>query len=134
MFKQINYELKITNYKFAMKKNNVIQTKTYDFAVKSVKLYKEIVEKKREYVLSKQLLRSGTSIGANVEEAIGAQSRKDFFAKLTIAYKESRESHCWIRLLKDTEYILKERAEELLNDVEEILRIIGSIQKSIRNS
>lgn len=134
MFKQINYELKITNYKFAMKKNNVIQTKTYDFAVKSVKLYKEIVEKKREYVLSKQLLRSGTSIGANVEEAIGAQSRKDFFAKLTIAYKEARESHYWIRLLKDTEYILKERAEELLNDVEEILRIIGSIQKSIRNS
>ncbi len=117
-----------------MKKNNVIQTKTYDFAVKSVKLYKEIVEKKREYVLSKQLLRSGTSIGANVEEAIGAQSRKDFFAKLTIAYKEARESHYWIRLLKDTEYILKERAEELLNDVEEILRIIGSIQKSIRNS
>ncbi len=75
-----------------------------------------------------------SATGANVEEAIGAQSRKDFFAKLTIAYKEARESHYWIRLLKDTEYILKERAEELLNDVEEILRIIGSIQKSIRNS
>jgi four helix bundle protein len=79
-------------------------------------------------------LRSGTSIGANVEEAIGGQSRKDFFAKLTIAYKEARESHYWIRLLKDTEYILKEEFEDLIKDIEELLRIIGSIQKTVRNT
>jgi four helix bundle protein len=81
-----------------MKKDNVIQTKSYNFAVRVVKLYKHLSQEKKEFVLSKHLLRSGTSIGANVEEAIGGQSRKDFFAKLTIAYKEARESHYWIRL------------------------------------
>ncbi len=76
-----------------MKKDNIIQVKSYSFAVRIVKLYKHLSEEKREFTLSKQLLRSGTSVGANVEEAIGGQSRKDFFAKLTIAYKEARESH-----------------------------------------
>lgn len=117
-----------------MKKDNVIQIKSYAFAVKVVELYKHLTVEKKEFVLSKQLLRSGTSIGANVEEAIGGQSRKDFFAKLTIAYKEARESHYWIRLLKDTSYLTKEEFESLINDIEEILRIIGSIQKTIRNS
>ncbi len=79
-------------------------------------------------------MRSGTSIGANVEEAIGGQSRKDFYAKLTISYKEARESHYWIRLLKDTEYLTSKEADSLLFDIDEILKIIGSIQKSIRNS
>ena len=74
-----------------MKKDNIIQTKSYDFALRIVKLYKHLSQEKKEFVLSKQLLRSGTSIGANIEEAIGGQSRKDFFAKLTIAYKEARE-------------------------------------------
>ena len=117
-----------------MKKDNVIQMKSYDFAVKTILLCKEIMSKEKEYVLSKQLLRSATSIGANVEEAIGGQSRRDFFSKLTIAYKEARETHYWIRLLKDTKYILRERADEMISDVEEILKIIGSIQKTIRNS
>ncbi len=117
-----------------MKKDNAIQIKSYDFAVRIVKLYKHLSQEKREFVLSKQLLRSGTSIGANVEEAIGGQSRKDFFAKLTIAYKEARESHYWIRLLKDTDYLTEEEYNSLIKDIEEILKIIGSIQKSIRNS
>jgi four helix bundle protein len=117
-----------------MKKDNIIQIKSYDFAVRIVKLYKHLSQEKKEFVLSKQLLRSGTSIGANVEEAIGGQSRKDFYAKLTIAYKEARESHYWIRLLNDTEYLTDIDVESLLNDVGEILKIIGSIQKSIRNS
>ena len=86
-----------------MKKNNIIQIKSYDFAVKIVNLYRYLSREKREIVLSKQLLRSGTSIGANIEEAIGGQSRKDFYAKLTIAYKEARETHYWIRLLRDTD-------------------------------
>lgn len=117
-----------------MKKDNIIQIKSYDFAVRVVKLYKHLSQEKKEFVLSKQLLRSGTSIGANVEEAIGGQSRKDFFAKLTIAYKEARESHYWIRLLKDTDFLSDKESESLLKDIEEILKIIGSIQKTIRNT
>lgn len=76
-----------------MKNDNVVQVKSYAFAVRIVKAYQFLVADKNEYVLSKQLLRCGTSIGANIEEAIGAQSNKDFFAKLTIAYKEARETH-----------------------------------------
>lgn len=117
-----------------MKKDNIIQKKSYAFSIRVVNLYKYLTKEKKEFVLSKQLLRSGTSIGANVEEAIGGQSRKDFFAKLTIAYKEARESHYWIRLLRDTDYLTKEEFEGLINDVEELLKIIGSIQKTIRNS
>jgi len=117
-----------------MKKDNVIQIKSYDFAVRIVKLYKHLSQEKKEFVLSKQLLRSGTSIGANIEEAIGGQSRKDFFAKLTIAYKEARESHYWIRLLKDTDFLSNKESKSLITDIEEILKIIGSIQKTIRNS
>ena len=79
------------------------------------------------------MLRSGTSIGANIEEAIGGQSRKDFYSKLTISYKEARESHYWIRLLKDTNYLSKEQYDSMIVDVEELLKIIGSIQKTIRN-
>ncbi|ARV16486.1 four helix bundle protein [Polaribacter sp. SA4-12] len=117
-----------------MKKDNIIQTKSYNFAVRVVKLYKHLSQEKKEFVLSKQLLRSGTSIGANVEEAIGGQSRKDFFAKLTIAYKEARESHYWIRLLKDTDYLSEKESESLITDIEEILKIIGSIQKTVRST
>ncbi len=84
-------------------KENIIQIKSYAFAVRIVKVYKYLCEEKKEYVLSKQLLRSGTSIGANIEEAIGGQTDKDFFAKLNIAYKEAIETHYWIRLLNDTE-------------------------------
>lgn len=115
-----------------MKKENVIQVKTYAFAVRIVRLYQYLVKSKNEYVLSKQLLRSGTSIGANVEEAIGGQSDKDFFAKMTIAYKEARETHYWLRLLTDTSYLSNEESESLLSDIEEILKIIGSIQKTMR--
>lgn len=117
-----------------MKKDNVIQIKSYEFALRVVKLYKHLSQEKKEYVLSKQLLRSGTSIGANVEEAIGGQSRKDFFAKLSISYKEARESHYWIRLLRDSDYLSEKESASLLKDIEEILKIIGSIQKTIRNT
>lgn len=79
------------------------------------------------------MLRSGTSVGANIEEAIGAQSKADFFAKITISYKETRESKYWIRLLRDSDYLTIEQSDDLLKDVEELLKIIGSIQKSIRN-
>lgn len=116
-----------------MKSDNVVQTKSYDFALRIVKVYKYLSQEKKEFVLSKQLLRSGTSIGANIEESIGGQSKADFFAKITIAYKEARESKYWIRLLRDSDYLTIEQADDLLKDVAELLKIIGSIQKSIRN-
>ncbi|WP_347925512.1 four helix bundle protein [Pontimicrobium sp. SW4] len=117
-----------------MKSDNVVQVKSYAFAIKIVKLYKHLSEDKKEYTLSKQLLRSATSVGANIEEAIGGQSRKDFYAKLTIAYKEARETKYWLRLLTDTDFLTKKQSLPLLEDIEELLRIIGSIQKTIRNS
>jgi len=116
-----------------MKNDNVIQIKSFAFAVKIVKVCQVLVEEKREFVLSKQLLRAGTSIGANVEESIGGQSDKDFFAKLMISYKEARETHYWIRLLTATDYLTKDEGGSLLQDVEELLRIIGSIQKTLRS-
>ena len=114
-------------------KNNVIRDKSYAFAIRVVNLYKYLVYTKKEFVLSKQVLRSGTSIGANVEEAIGAQSSKDFIAKLSISYKEARETNYWIRLLKDTNFINKIQSVSLLNDCEEILKIIGKIQVTMKN-
>jgi four helix bundle protein len=113
-------------------KENVVQDKSYNFAVKTVELFRKLSQS--ESVLAKQLLRSGTSIGANVEEAIGAQSRQDFFSKMTIAYKEARETRYWIRLLIDSKLLDAGMGREIKNDCEELLRIIGSIQKSVRNS
>ncbi len=87
-----------------MMKNNIIAKKSFLFAVRIVKAYQYLVKEKKEYVLSKQLLRNGTSIGANIEEAIGSQSTAEFLAKLSISYKEARETDYWIRLLNETGY------------------------------
>ncbi len=115
-----------------MKKENLIQQKSYDFALRIVKLYRHLTEKKKEYVLSKQVLRSGTSIGANVEEALGGQSRADFMAKMAVAYKEARETHYWIRILRDSKYITDREASSVLSDIEGILKIISRIQLTIK--
>ena len=119
-----------------MKTDNVIRDKSYAFALRIVKLHQFLCGEKKEYVLSKQILRSGTSIGANIEEAIGGQSEKDFKAKLSIAYKEARETHYWLRLLRDSDILSKSEVESLITDCEEILKISGSIIKTmkIRNS
>lgn len=116
-----------------MKEDNIIQKKSYNFALRIVKLYIYLKEEKKEYTLGGQILRSGTSIGANVEEAIGGQSDKDFFAKMSIAYKEARETHYWIRLLADSELIKQSEKESLLTDCDELLKIIGSIRKTMKN-
>ena len=115
-----------------MKTDNVIQTKSYDFSIKIVKTYQYLVVEKKEYVLSKQLLKSGTSIGANTEEALGGQTDKDFYTKFSIVYKEARETHYWIRLLRDTDILSSEKADSLLTDCDEILRIVGSITKTLK--
>lgn len=114
-------------------KENIIQQKSYKFALRIVNLYKYLILNKKEYILSRQILRSGTSIGANVEEAIGGQSIKDFAAKLSVAYKEARETMYWIRILRDAEFINIVSADSLLFDCEELCKIIGKIQITIKN-
>ena len=110
----------------------VILEKSYAFAVRIVLLGMCLIEQNLEYVLSKKIIRSGTSVGTNVEEAIGGQSERDFYAKLAIAYKESRETRFWLRILKDTNYIGEQEALSLLKDVEELLRILGAITKTLK--
>lgn len=117
-----------------MKTENVIQAKSFAFAIRVVKAYQFLTNQNKEYVLSRQLLKSGTSVGANVEEAIGGQSRRDFVHKLSIAYKEARESLYWIRLLEATNYLEKPEAQSLMADAEELCKIIGSIQVSTKNN
>lgn len=116
-----------------MKEGNVLREKSYAFALRAVKTFRYLSEEKHEYTLSKQLLRAGTSIGANVEEAIGGQSDKDFAFKLAIAYKEARESHYWIRLLRDSDYLTPKQSDSLLADIDELCRILGSILKTLKS-
>ncbi len=114
-------------------KQNIILDKCYAFAIRIIRL-SEYLQQKKAFVLKDQILRSGTSIGANAEEFNGASSKKDFLAKANISYREARETHYWLRLLRDTEYISSRMAESMLTDCEEILKILGSIQKTTKNS
>lgn len=113
-----------------MKEGNIIKEKGKAFALRIIRLYKYLISNKREYVLSKQVLRSGTSIGANIEEAQGAQSKKDFVAKMYIAHKEAKETKYWLELLRDGSILEKEFCKSIINDCEEICRILASIQIS----
>jgi four helix bundle protein len=110
-----------------MKERNIILDKTFDFAVRIVELQKYLINTYKEYELSKQILRSGTSIGSNTEEAIGGVSKKDFENKLGIAYKEARETRYWLKLLHATSYINSIMYKSLIVDIEEILRILTAI-------
>lgn len=112
---------------------NIIKDKSFLFALRIINLYKYLIKDKKEFILSKQILRSGTSIGANIEEAVGGCSKKDFIAKMAIAYKEAREINYWIRLLEKSDYIISKEADSLLIDCEELLKIIGAIQRSSKN-
>lgn len=111
---------------------SVLREKSYDFAKRFVKLYQFITAEKSEYVLSKQILRSGTSIGANVEEAGQGQSKADFVHKLSVAQKEAFETDYWIRLLRDTNYLTEKQADSLLNDCRELQKIITSSIKTVK--
>tara|TARA_R110002051_G_scaffold13340_2_gene44697 strand:+ start:3544 stop:3909 length:366 start_codon:yes stop_codon:yes gene_type:complete len=112
--------------------NNPLLKKSYSFALKIVELHKRFVYEKKEYILSKQLLKSGTSIGANVAEANGAISKADFSSKISIAYKESLETKYWLSLLKDSEYISVKTADELIEDADELSKIMFTILKTSR--
>jgi four helix bundle protein len=110
-------------------KEIIIKEKSFEFAVRIINLYKYLAETKKEYIISKQILRSGTSIGANVEEAIGGVSRPDFKNKLSTAYKEARETHYWLRLLERTKYIDRKMFVSFESDCTEILKILYTIIK-----
>ena len=114
-------------------KKDSVRDKSYAFALRMIKMYQHLTKDKQEFILSKQVLRSGTSIGANIEEASGAQSNKDFLAKMTIAYKEARETHYWLRLLHDSGYFTENAAISILNDCEELLKMLASIKKTTQS-
>ena len=114
------------------KRENVVKKKSYDFALGIIKLYTDLVENKKEYVLSKQLLRSGTAVGALVREAEHAESRKDFLHKMNIALKEANETEYWLELLRDSQLITKDSVESFLPQISELLKLLTSIVKTTK--
>ncbi|MBD5290701.1 MAG: four helix bundle protein [Bacteroides sp.] len=117
-----------------MKKLNPVKDKSKAFAVRIINLYKHLCNNKNEYVLSKQLLRSGTSVGANVAEALCGISKKDFLAKMYIAFKECVETQYWLELLSETDFLSASESESINNDCEELRKILSSITKSTGDS
>lgn len=115
-------------------KENVLKDKSYKFALRIVKLYKHLAEEKKEFVLSKQILRSGTSIGANIIEGNQAQSKADFVHKLSIAHKEAFETEYWLNLLRDGEFITEKQAESLITDCNELQKILTASVKTAKSS
>lgn len=111
---------------------NPIQEKSYAFAIEIVLFCRELQKEKHEYVLSKQLLKSGTSIGANVEEAQRPQSRADFCSKMSIALKEAYETRYWLRLIRDTHLAPSSEVQKYLEALEHIIRLLGAITSSSR--
>lgn len=113
--------------------NNIIMDKSFEFAISIVSLYKDITINNKEFIMSKQLLRAGTSIGANVREAVCAVSKADFKNKLGIALKEAKETEYWIQLLKATNFTSKEETDDLEISCNEICKILGSIIINCKN-
>ena len=113
---------------------SILSAKLYAFALRIVRLYQHMADERREYVLSKQVLRSGTSIGANIEESVHAQSKVDFIHKLSIAQKEACETNYWLRLLRDSVYIEEKLAESFLKDCEEIQRLLTASIKTAKKN
>ena len=115
-------------------KDNIILDKSFAFSVRVVRAYQHVTESKREYILTKQLLRAATSIGANVHEANNAQGKRDFIAKMYIAYKEASETEYWIKLLTETDYFTDAEGKSLLADCVELKQILTAILRSAKNS
>lgn len=116
-----------------MDKENPLKNKSYQFALKVLKLYRCLVDQ-REFILSKQLLKSGTSIVANVEEALQGQSKRDFIAKLSISLKEAYETHYWLRLLRDDGFLETSQLMNLIEDVNELIRLLTAIIKRTKST
>ena len=117
-----------------MKENNIVEEKSFEFSVRIVNLYKYLTTARQEYVMSKQLLRSGTSIGANVCEAQQAQSPMDFLSKMSIALKEAYETDYWLRLLQKTEYLNKDEYNSIISDCRAITKLLVTIVKSTKEN
>lgn len=115
-----------------MKRDNVVVVKSRDFAIRIIRLYKFMCSKNKEFVLSKQLLRSGTSIGANIKESQMAQSKADFIAKIHIALKEASETEYWLDLLYQTDYLTKTQFESMNKDIQELISLLTAILKSAK--
>ncbi|GHV66751.1 hypothetical protein FACS1894199_10820 [Bacteroidia bacterium] len=113
-------------------KENAIKEKSFEFSVRIINLSKFLTIDKKEFTLSKQIIRSGTSIGANVEEACAGQSKKDFIAKLSISLKEAKETHYWLRLLFRCEYIDEQMFNSVIRDGDEIVVILTRILQTSR--
>ncbi|RUM46269.1 MAG: four helix bundle protein [Desulfocapsa sp.] len=116
------------------KKDNIVMDKSYAFALRIIKLYKYLVAEQKEYVLSKQILRSGTSVGALIKEAEHAQSKADFINKMNIALKEANETEYWLMLLRDSEYISTKSFDSIYPDSVELIKLLASIVKSSKRS
>jgi four helix bundle protein len=114
-------------------KPNPVREKSFDFALEIIKLSRVLVEDK-EYVISKQLMRSGTAIGALIEEAIGAESRRDFLHKMSVAHKEAREAHYWLRLLDASHLLPEENLADNIAKVDELVRLLTAITRSVKGT
>ena len=117
-----------------MRTQSITETKSFDFALNIIQVYEKIVSEKHEYTLSKQLLRSGTSIGANVSEAIGGYSKNDFRFKISIAHKEARETAYWIKLMAASHYISPTEEFNLIQDVNELIKLLSSTLLTTKQS
>lgn len=117
-----------------MNNENIIVQKSKEFALRIIKLYQFMISEHKEYVLSKQVLRSGTSIGANVREATRGQSKADFYAKMNIALKECSETEYWLELLHESGYISEKAFHDIHSDCLEILKILVAITKTQKNT
>ena len=115
-------------------KENIVKNKSFEFAIRVVKLYQFLCDQQKEFVLSKQLLRSATSVGAMVREAEHAETKKDFIHKMAIAQKEINETMYWLELLYQTQYLNKEQFESVNNDALEIIKLITSIIKTAKTN
>lgn len=113
---------------------NILREKSYRFALEVIGVYRQLAGKEEDRVITRQLLRSGTSVGANVEEAIGGISRKDFLCKLTIAYKEAREANYWLRILRDVGSLEKTEADILIESSHELIRIMAKTQLTMKRN
>ena len=117
-----------------MKEENLVLKKSKAFAIRTIRLYQYLMDEKKEFIMSKQVLRSRTSIGANIKESIRAQSTADFLSKMQIALKEASETEYWLELLTDTDYISEKASDSLLQDCRELIKLITAIVRTSKEN